>query len=81
MYPLCSEHSWGTGYLALMCEEHVNRGPLKNDVSISMLMLGWLPWEERHLSEKQDGPPQLKEADPGVLVFSPRRKQELGWVL
>jgi len=40
MYPLCSEHSRGTGSPALMCEEHVNRGPLENDVSISMLMLG-----------------------------------------
>lgn len=40
MHPLCSEHSPGTDSPAPTCEEDVKRGPLKNDVSISMLMLG-----------------------------------------
>lgn len=51
---LSAQSTAGTGSPALMCKEHVNRGPLKNDVSISMLMLG-CPWEERHLSESKMG--------------------------
>lgn len=53
MYPLCSEHSPGTDSPALMSEEDVNRGPLKNDFHAN----AGLHWEETHLSEKQDGPP------------------------
>lgn len=39
MCPVSSEHSPGTASPILMCEGDVNRGPLKNDVSISMLIL------------------------------------------
>lgn len=39
MCPVSSEHSPGTDSPILMCEGDVNRGPLKNDVSISMLIL------------------------------------------
>lgn len=37
---LSSEHKPGTDSPILMREGEVNRGPLKNDVSISMLILG-----------------------------------------
>jgi hypothetical protein len=37
---LSSEHSPGTDSPVLIREGDVNRGPLKNDVSISMLILG-----------------------------------------
>lgn len=37
---LSSEHKPGTDSTILMREGEVNRGPLKNDVSISMLILG-----------------------------------------
>lgn len=43
-----------TGSPALMCMKYVNRGPLKNDVSL--YANAGCSWEERHLSEKQDGP-------------------------
>lgn len=56
MYPLSSEHSPGTNSPILMCEGDVNRGPQKNDISISMLILGYA--EKKHVFLKSlDGPP------------------------
>lgn len=81
MYPLSSEHSPGTNSPILMCEGDVNRGPLKNDISISMLIMGYAEkkcvflksWMGHHSSKK----------DTQGFRSSPRREHgaRLGAVL
>lgn len=77
MYPLFSEHSPGTDSPILMCEGDVNRGPLKNDVSISMLILGCT--ENKHVFLKSKTGHHSSKKHIQCFWCSPRRKQG-AWV-
>lgn len=70
MYPLSSEHGPGTDSPILMCEGDVNRGPLKNDVSISMLILGHT--ERKLVFLKSGWATKAPRSTPGGTSVLPR---------
>lgn len=78
--PLSSEHGPGTDSPILMCEGDVNRGPLKNDVSISMLILACT--EKKHVFLKSRmGHPSSKKHTQGFGRSPGRESRGLGWGL
>lgn len=66
MHPLSSEHGPGTHSPTLMCEGDVNRGPLKNDVSISMLILGCAEKERVFLQGRMGQHSSKKHPQGGI---------------